>query len=113
MSKILGGTFPGAKASPRPTGLQLQESLKNRQNEEKQMMAMSQTKAGAASAKDLTWNSINWLQVSDRVRRLQMRIAKATREGRYGKVKALQWLLTQSLSAKLFSILFRYNKFRK
>lgn len=33
-----------------------------------------------------------------------MRIAKATREGRWGKVKALQWLLTHSYSAKLLAV---------
>jgi len=33
-----------------------------------------------------------------------MRIAKATREGRWGKVKALQWLLTHSSSAKLLAV---------
>src|SRR5262249_35006172 len=38
------------------------------------------------------------------VRRLQMRIAKATREGRHGKVKALQWLLTHSFYAKLLAV---------
>jgi RNA-directed DNA polymerase len=33
-----------------------------------------------------------------------MRIAKAAREGRWGKVKALQWLLTHSFSAKLLAV---------
>ena len=68
------------------------------------MIEMTKTKTGAASAKDFTWETINWSQVEERVRRLQMRIAKATREGRYGKVKSLQWLLTHSLSAKLMAV---------
>jgi len=38
------------------------------------------------------------------VRKLQMRIAKAFRERKYGKVKSLQWLLTHSFSAKLFAV---------
>lgn len=38
------------------------------------------------------------------VLRLQMRIAKAVRERRWGKVKALQWLLTHSFSAKLSAV---------
>ncbi len=38
------------------------------------------------------------------VRRLQMRIAKATRERRWGKVKSLQWLLTHSFSANLLAV---------
>jgi RNA-directed DNA polymerase len=33
-----------------------------------------------------------------------MRIAKATRELRWGKVKALQWLLTHTFSAKLLAV---------
>ena len=33
-----------------------------------------------------------------------MRIAKAIRDKRYGKDKALQWLLTHSHSAKLLAI---------
>ena len=33
-----------------------------------------------------------------------MRIAKATREGKHGKVKSLQWILTYSFYAKLLAI---------
>lgn len=33
-----------------------------------------------------------------------MRIAKAVREGRHGKAKSLQWLLTHSFSAKLLAV---------
>jgi RNA-directed DNA polymerase len=38
------------------------------------------------------------------VRRLQIRIVKATKEGRWGKVKALQWLLTHSFSGKALAV---------
>ena len=38
------------------------------------------------------------------VRRLQCRIAKAVKEGRWNKVKALQHLLTRSLHAKLMAV---------
>ena len=58
---------------------------------------------GASSA-NTQWSSINWKAIETHVRRLQMRIAKATREGRYGKAKALQWLLTHSNSAKLLAV---------
>ncbi len=57
-----------------------------------------------ASSPTLTWDAINWRAVEKQVRRLQMRIAKATRERRWGKVKALQWLLTHSFSAKLAAV---------
>jgi RNA-directed DNA polymerase len=38
------------------------------------------------------------------VRRLQTRIVKATQEGKHGKVKSLQWLLTHSFSAKTLAV---------
>lgn len=50
------------------------------------------------------WHSINWNEVHKETRRLQMRIAKATREGRWGKVKALQWLLTHSFYGKALAV---------
>jgi len=59
--------------------------------------------AGAPSA-SLTWPTIDWETVITEVRRLQMRIAKAFREGRRGKAKALQWLLTHSFYAKLLAV---------
>ena len=42
--------------------------------------------------------------VRRQVRRLQCRIAKAVKEGRWNKVKALQHLLTRSLHAKLMAV---------
>lgn len=61
------------------------------------------TKIGAASASS-NWNSIKWDTAEQEVRRLQMRIAKATREGRHNKVKALQWLLTHSFYTKTLAV---------
>ena len=60
-------------------------------------------KTGAVSA-TLKWNAIDWQTVNNQVRRLQMRIAKAVREKKYGKAKALQWILTRSFYAKLSAI---------
>src|ERR1035438_8536104 len=57
-----------------------------------------------ASSPSSIWDAIDWRPIIQGVRRLQMRIAKATREGRWGKVKALQWLLTHSSSAKLLAV---------
>ncbi len=68
------------------------------------MTTMALPMIGASSTNSETWESINWTNVEKSVNRLQMRIAKATREGRYGKVKALQWTLTHSLSAKLLAV---------
>ena len=61
------------------------------------------SKIGAAST-DFSWQIINWCAVEKFVNRLQMRIAKARQQERYGKVKALQYLLTRSLSAKLLAV---------
>jgi RNA-directed DNA polymerase len=33
-----------------------------------------------------------------------MRIAEAVKEGKYGKVKSLQWLLTHSFAAKFLAV---------
>lgn len=57
-----------------------------------------------ASSTAPSWDAIDWQPIEEQVRRLQRRIAKATREGRWGKVKALQWLLTHSFSAKLLAV---------
>ena len=49
---------------------------------------------GALSACEIDWDLICWTKVEKQVRRLQVLIAKAVREGRYGKAKALQWILS-------------------
>ena len=59
---------------------------------------------GAPPACPISWNAISWRKVERQVRRLQMRIAKAVRESKPGKVKSLQWLLTHSFSAKLLAV---------
>jgi RNA-directed DNA polymerase len=51
-----------------------------------------------------SWKAIEWLRVKQEVRRLQMRIAKATQAGQWRKVKALQWVLTHSRAAKLLAV---------
>jgi RNA-directed DNA polymerase len=68
-----------------------------------QMAAISGL-AGASSTKGKEWKAINWHTARREVRRLQTRIAKAVREGRYGRVKVLQWLLTHSFSGKALAV---------
>ena len=58
----------------------------------------------AASGMEMTWHRINWAECHRQVRRLQARIVKATQEGRWNKVKALQWLLTHSWSGRLIAV---------
>ncbi len=59
---------------------------------------------GASSQIDTSWHAINWRKVHQNVRRLQVRIVKATQEKRWGKVKALQRLLTRSFSGKALAV---------
>lgn len=59
----------------------------------------------ASSAKCRTlWKGINFEQCERKVRKLQVRIAKALKEGRYNKVKALQHLLVTSFEAKVLAV---------
>ncbi len=51
-----------------------------------------------------SWESIDWTKCELEVRKLQARIVKVQKEGRYGKVKALQWLLTHSFAAKALAV---------
>ncbi len=60
--------------------------------------------AGAASRRALDWHAIPWRKVHRVVRRLQARIVQAVQAGRWGKVKALQRLLTRSFSAKALAV---------
>ena len=64
----------------------------------------AKTLTGASPSNAKTWKEIKWDQVEVEVKRLQMRIAKATQEKRFGKVKALQWLLTHSYNAKRLAV---------
>ena len=60
--------------------------------------------AGATSRKEVDWSAIDWRQAHREVRRLQARIVKATKDGKPGKVKALQRLLTHSFSGKALAV---------
>ena len=60
--------------------------------------------AGAPSAKKIHWKTIIWSTVEYEVKRLQLRIAKAIKMGRYAKAKALQWILSHSFYAKLLAV---------
>jgi len=60
--------------------------------------------AGAVSHEEDEWDSIDWNAAQQNVRRLQTRIVQATKEGRWGKVKALQRLLTHSFSGKSLAV---------
>ncbi len=50
------------------------------------------------------WQTIQWRKVIQRVSRLQRRIAKAVKEGKWGKAKALMYLVSKSFYAKLLAV---------
>ena len=59
---------------------------------------------GAPTTKETSWKAVDWNKAESEVNRLQMRIAKAVKEKRYGKARALQWVLTHSHFAKLLAV---------
>jgi RNA-directed DNA polymerase len=61
-------------------------------------------RAGAASHGVVDWHQIDWRRVHQNVRRLQARIVKATQAGRWGRVQALQRLLTHSFGGKALAV---------
>jgi RNA-directed DNA polymerase len=65
---------------------------------------MNATPACASHGEAGVWHSIDWAKAHRTVRTLQTRIVKAWKAGRYNKVKALQWLLTHSLSGKALAV---------
>ncbi len=67
------------------------------------MTATRSTGASSAIPNDI-WSDLNWPALEGIVLRLQMRIAKAEREGKRGKVRALQRLLTTSFAAKCMAV---------
>ena len=67
-------------------------------------MTAGATPAGAVSHNAVDWHAINWQKAHTIVRRLQTRIVKATQAGRWGKVRALQRLLTHSFAAKVVAV---------
>jgi len=66
---------------------------------------MTMAKAiGAVSSEATEWYAIDWHAIHCNVRRLQVRIAQATKVGRWGKAQALQRLLTHSYSGKVLAV---------
>src|SRR5207253_767146 len=59
---------------------------------------------GAVSREAAKWYALDWQAINRNVRRLQVRIVQATKEGSWGKVRALQHLLTHSYSGKVLAV---------
>jgi RNA-directed DNA polymerase len=71
---------------------------------EAMQMAAEIQSAGAASHQERGWHAIHWQTANQEVKRLQGRIVKAEQQGKWGKVKALQHLLTHSFSGKALAV---------
>ena len=67
---------------------------------EKQQRSEAQAKCASSAERKTVWKGIDFARCERRVRKLQVRIAKAQKEGRYNKVTALQHLLVTSFEAK-------------
>src|SRR3981081_4581422 len=59
---------------------------------------------GAVSREAAEWYAIDWRHINRTVRRLQVRIVQATKASRWGRVRALQRLLTHSYSGKVLAV---------
>ena len=95
------------KITPRESGQTSTRSPLTREQDKpiKEAKQMMVEQTGAASHDIVAgWHDIDWQAVHRNVRRLQARIVKATKEGRWGKVKALQRLLTHSYSGKALAV---------
>ena len=107
------GIEPKSNITPRESGQTSIRSFITREigkpiEEERQMtvnIPVSSGKvAGAASHETVDWHAIDWSKAHRNVRRLQARIVKAKQAGKWGKVKALQRLLTHSFSGKALAV---------
>ncbi len=64
----------------------------------------AQSSAPTAAKQYYSWDTYPWRNIEKRVFRLQLRIAKAIREKRFNRARALQWILTHSHDAKLLAV---------
>src|SRR5947209_14889954 len=67
-------------------------------------VSTSDPSVGATPSDAWAWHAINWRHAQRNVHRLQTRITQATLQGKWGKVKALQRLLTHSFSGKALAV---------
>jgi RNA-directed DNA polymerase len=67
-------------------------------------MTVEQSTDASLTPTPVSWKTIDWPTIRQKVRRLQMRIAKATQAGKHRKAQTLQWLLTHSRAAKLLAV---------
>jgi len=97
----------GFNVPQRESGQTSPRSIDTRTLEEPTKAVMHMTadsSAGATPHDSEDWHTIDWKRVNENVRRLQARIVKATKEGKWHKVHALQYLLTHSFSGTSLAV---------
>ena len=104
MNQIGVGISLHAKAGRLPIWSLITREFDKTFKGEKQMIVASQTVASASTDNEMNWHSINWSRCNKIVRSHQVRIVKATKEGRWGKAQALQRILTHSFSGKAIAV---------
>lgn len=72
--------------------------------QEEDSMKVHYNVMSASSRCPKEWHQIDWGQVRRTVRGMQVRIAKAARDGKWREVKALQRMLTRSFSGKALAV---------
>ena len=71
---------------------------------EKQQRSEAQVECASSAKRKTSWKGMDFARCERKVRKLQVRIAKAQKERRYNKVKALQHLLVTSFEAKVLAV---------
>lgn len=96
--------LPHGKPGRLPQGLSTRENLMFWEKREFVSMDVENKQATSTSPQADSWPSINWNKAHRLVRNFQVRIVKATQEGKKRKVRALQNILTRSLAAKQLAV---------
>ncbi len=104
MSRIVVETSPRGESPLTFNWCFMARSFTEPANERKQMNEDANSSCALPHHTD-NWATIQWRKVIQSVSRLQRRIAKAVKEKRWGKAKALMYLLSKSFFAKLLTVL--------
>ena len=70
----------------------------------KQQRSKAKAECASSAKHSNTWKEIDFSKCECKVRKLQIRIAKAQKKKRYNKVRALQHLLVTSYEAKALAV---------
>ncbi|MCP4698307.1 MAG: hypothetical protein GY862_15850, partial [Gammaproteobacteria bacterium] len=98
-----GADFRGTGVSaPVPAGLSSQDNLSDDIRRLLLTLTLKVTEVFSRRLDD--WHAIDWRRILRNVRRLQVRIVKAVKAGKWRLVRKLQHLLNHSMSGKLLAV---------